>query len=226
MHHLCAARGKDPCPRDGAFASKTADSCTQGLQPLAEALPEALHELWFRWHAAAESDAAAAGASPDAAAASPLPGTAARSSLLAGLTGSSIPAVDVSAWPARVLQLRLAARHAARCFNKIIKKNPGACVSVLILTVADVCRACNRTLLHSMSPGTGPPFPNTLLMTQCCSTAGLGSERESALKPVARKRLPVLEAEVHSGESVTLYLVPLARLQSLPKVDLKFGAPA
>ena len=77
---------------------------------LAGQLPETLHELWFRWHDAQW----------------PLGphmetfrlGTAARSTVLAELAsaaGSTTYDADVSTWPARVLQLRMAARHAARC---------------------------------------------------------------------------------------------------------------
>ena len=93
----------------------------QGLQPLAQQLPETLHELWFRWHAAFAVSAASVASGPSqgasdlaAAGVGGLPGTAARSALLAGLTASGSGAVDVSAWPARMLQLRLAARYAAR----------------------------------------------------------------------------------------------------------------
>lgn len=110
-----------------ANLSPGSNRCEQGLQSLAEQLPEALHELWFRWHAVVPGDTS--GAAPGAVTASAAadsaleqPGTAARSCLLAGLTGAGgdAIAVDVSAWPARVLQLRLAARHAARWAPNLI----------------------------------------------------------------------------------------------------------
>ena len=77
---------------------------------LAGQLPETLHELWFCWHDAQWPLGPHAG--------SFRPGTAARSTVLAELAsaaGSTACDADVSTWPARVLQLRVAARHAARC---------------------------------------------------------------------------------------------------------------
>ena len=73
-------------------------------------LPETLHELWFCWHDAQWPLGLHTGAFS--------PGTAARSTVLAELAsagGSTTYDADVSTWPARVLQLRMAARHAARC---------------------------------------------------------------------------------------------------------------
>jgi hypothetical protein len=77
---------------------------------LAGELPEMLHELWFRWHEAQWPLGPHTGTFS--------PGTAARSAVLAEVAnaaGSTTYDADVSTWPARVLQLRLAARHAARC---------------------------------------------------------------------------------------------------------------
>lgn len=85
----------------------------QGFQQVAEQLPEALHELWFRWHDAQSP------LTPTSESATHGPGVAGRSAILAELAGSSGGGVDVdvSSWPARVLQLRLAVRHTSRCWS-------------------------------------------------------------------------------------------------------------
>jgi hypothetical protein len=91
-----------------ALDAASSHSAAQEARTLAEQLPEALHELWFCWHDAQWP------LGPQANAARP--GTAARSAALAGLaSGGGGDDADVCTWPLRVLQLRLAARHAARC---------------------------------------------------------------------------------------------------------------
>lgn len=87
------------------------DAAVPEAHTLAGQLPETLHELWFRWHDAQW---------PLGPHTSTLrPGAAARSTVLAELAsaaGSTTHDADVSTWPARVLQLRMAARHAVRCW--------------------------------------------------------------------------------------------------------------
>jgi hypothetical protein len=86
------------------------DAVVPEAHTLAGQLPETLHELWFRWHDAQWPLGPNAGMLT--------PGTAARSTVLAELAsaaGSTTYDADVSTWPARVLQLRMAARHAVRC---------------------------------------------------------------------------------------------------------------